>query len=65
MSAIRQIARVAKDATHHIYNHILMHLIATQLQFYYNNSFSTTMQIPYDYNYNITLMSFFHPFIKI
>jgi hypothetical protein len=27
-----------------------------------NNSFSTTMQLPYDYNHNVMLMSFFiHP----
>ncbi len=37
-------------------------LITTQLQLCLNNSFSTIMQLPYDYNYNVMLMSFFiHP----
>jgi hypothetical protein len=39
-----------------------MQLITTQLQLCRNNSFSTTMQLPYDYNHNIMLMSsFIHP----
>jgi hypothetical protein len=39
-----------------------LQLITTQLQFCCNNSFSTTMQLPYDYNHNVLLMSFFiHP----
>ncbi len=37
-------------------------LITTQLQLCRNNSFSTTMQLPYDYNHNVMLTSFFiHP----
>jgi hypothetical protein len=35
-----------------------MQLITTQLQFCCNNSFSTTI-IPYDYNHNFMLKSFF------
>jgi len=39
-----------------------MQLNITQLQLCCNNSFSTTMQLPYDYNHNVMLMSFFiHP----
>ncbi len=39
-----------------------LQLITTQLQLCHNNSFSTTMQLPYDYNHNVTLTSFFiHP----
>ncbi len=34
-------------------------LITTQLQLCHNNSFSTTMQCPYDYDDNVMLMSFF------
>jgi hypothetical protein len=56
MSAIEQVTR---NATHRIYNHMLMQLIATKLQFYHNNFFSTTMQLPYDYNHNVMLISFF------
>ncbi len=33
-------------------------LIITQLQFCHNNSFSTTMQLPYDYNHNVMMISF-------
>jgi hypothetical protein len=32
-------------------------LITTQLQLCHNNSFSTTMQLPYDYNHNVMLTS--------
>ncbi len=40
----------------------IVQLIRTQLQLCCNNSFPTTMQFPYDYNHNVTLMSFFiHP----
>jgi hypothetical protein len=40
----------------------IMQLIIIQLQFCCNNSFSTTMQLCYDYNHNIMMMSFFiHP----
>jgi hypothetical protein len=36
--------------------------ITTQLQLYHNNYFSTTMQLPNDYNHNVMLTSFFiHP----
>jgi hypothetical protein len=36
--------------------------ITIQLQLCHNNSFSTIMQLPYDYNHNAMLMSFFiHP----
>jgi len=35
-----------------------MQFITTQLQLCHNNSFSTTMQLPYDYYNNIMLMSF-------
>jgi hypothetical protein len=35
-----------------------MQLIATQLQLNHNY-FSTTMQLPYGYNHNVMLMSFF------
>jgi len=39
-----------------------MQLITIQLQLCHNNSFSTTMQFPYDYNHNVMLTSFFiHP----
>jgi hypothetical protein len=34
-----------------------MQFIAIHLQLYRNNSFSTTMQLPYDYNHNVMLMS--------
>ncbi len=55
VNAIGQVARVASIATHRIYD-------ATQLQLCCNNSFSTTMQLPYDYNHNVMLISFFiHP----
>ncbi len=37
----------------------IVQLITTQLQLCCNNSFSTTMQLPYDYNHNVILMSFF------
>jgi hypothetical protein len=58
MSAIGQITRAAKVAII-VYT---MQLITTQLQLCHNNSFSTTMQLPYDYNNNIMLTSFFiHP----
>ncbi len=53
MNDIRQVARVV---THCIYT---MQLITTQLQLCRNNSFSITMQLPYDYNHNVMLMSFF------
>ncbi len=36
-----------------------MQLITSQLQLCCNNFFSTTMQLPYDYNHNVMLMSFF------
>jgi hypothetical protein len=37
-------------------------LIAFQLQLYRHNSFSITMQLPYDYNHNVMLTLFFiHP----
>jgi hypothetical protein len=40
----------------------MVQLITTQLQFCHNNSFSTIMQLPNDYNHNVMLMSFFfHP----
>ncbi len=58
MNVIRQIAWVARNATHLIYNHNLVQLVATQLQFYHN-FFSTTMQLHYDYNYNVMMMSFY------
>jgi hypothetical protein len=39
-----------------------MQFITTQLQLFHNNSFSNIMQLPYDYNHNIMLTSFFiHP----
>jgi len=40
-------------ATHHIYNAI----VATQLQFCQNNSFSTTMQLYYNCTHDVMLMS--------
>jgi hypothetical protein len=36
-----------------------MQFITTQLQLCCNNSFSTTMQLPCDYNHNVMLTSFF------
>jgi hypothetical protein len=36
----------------------IVQLITIQLQICHNNSFSTTMQLPYDYNHNFMLMSF-------
>jgi hypothetical protein len=40
----------------------MVQLISTQLQFCRNNFFSTTMQLPCDYNHNVMLTSFFiHP----
>ncbi len=40
----------------------IVQLIITQLQLCCNNSFSTIMQLPYDYNHNVKLTSFFiHP----
>ncbi len=40
----------------------IVQLITIQLQLCYNNSFSTIMQLPYDYNHNIMFTSFFiHP----
>jgi hypothetical protein len=36
-----------------------MQLIATELELYCNNSFSTTMEFRYDYNHKIMLTSFF------
>jgi hypothetical protein len=60
-------------AIHHIYTlwvlsdklHIYtMEFITIQFQLCRNNSFSTTMQLPYDYNHNVMLKSFFlHPSI--
>jgi hypothetical protein len=65
MCDIEQIAWVTRDATHHIYDHTQMQLIATQmqliatqLQLCHNNYFSTTMQLPYDTNHNGMLTSF-------
>ncbi len=58
-NVIRQVARVAKDVTHHIYNHTLVQPITIQLQFHYNNPFSTTMQFPYNHNHNVMLTSLF------
>jgi hypothetical protein len=40
-----------KVVIHHIYNVI-------QLQFNQNNSFSTTMQLHYNYTHDVTLTSF-------
>jgi hypothetical protein len=42
-------------------------IIATQLQLCQNHSFSTTMQLHYNYNHNVilTLVIFIHPSIKI
>jgi hypothetical protein len=37
---IGQVAQVAKDAIHYTYNHTLMQLITTQLQFCHNNFFN-------------------------
>jgi hypothetical protein len=55
VNAIRQVTRVA---THRIYGATHYNSITT----YRNNFFSTTMQLPYDYNHNVKLMSFFiHP----
>jgi hypothetical protein len=42
-----------KVATHYIYGAI----IATQLQLCLNNSFSTTMQLHYNYTYDVMLTS--------
>jgi len=54
MSAIGQVARVA---THRIYDATHYNSIATL-----SHQFSTTMQLPYDYNHNVILTSFFiHP----
>jgi hypothetical protein len=40
----------------------MVQLITTQLQLYRNNSFSTLMHLPYNYNHNVMLMSsFIHP----
>jgi len=55
VNAMRQVARVAIIAIHHIYG--ATHTI--QLQLCCNNSFSTIMQLFYDYNYNVMLTSFF------
>jgi hypothetical protein len=56
-------------ATHYIYMLSMLsnklqelqklQFIIIQLQLCHNNSFSTTMQLPYDYNHNVILMSFF------
>ncbi len=35
-----------------------MQLTTIQLQLCHNNSFSTTMQLPYDYNHNVMMTSF-------
>jgi hypothetical protein len=59
INIIEQVAWVARNATHSMYNLILMQLITTQLQLSHNNSFSTTMQLRYDYNHNVTLTSYF------
>jgi hypothetical protein len=59
MSVIEQITWVAKDATHHMYDLILMQLIANQLQLNHDN-FSTTIQLPYDYNHNVMISFFIH-----
>jgi hypothetical protein len=49
-------------AIHHLYNATHYNSITTQLQLCHNNSFSTIMQFPYDYNDNVMLTSFFiHP----
>jgi hypothetical protein len=59
INVIEQVAWVARNVTHHIYNHILVQLIAIQLQLC-RNSFSTIKQLPpYDYNHNVMSMSFF------
>jgi hypothetical protein len=48
--------------THLQFTIYTMQLITTQLQLCCNNSFSTTMQFPYDYIHNVMLTSFFiHP----
>jgi hypothetical protein len=36
----------------------MMQFITTQFQLCRNNFFSTTMQLPYDYNHNVMMMSF-------
>jgi len=36
-----------------------MQLITTQLKLCRNNSFSTTMQLPHEYNHNVMLTSYF------
>jgi len=52
MNVIKQIAKVAK-----------LQLIVTQLQLCRNHSFSTIVQLHYNYNHNImlTLIFFIHP----
>jgi len=53
VSVIKQIAWVAKVC---IYGAIHCNSIASQLQLCWNNSFSTIMQLHYDYNHNIMLL---------
>jgi hypothetical protein len=55
MSVIRQVAWIARDAILCIYYLTLMQL----MQLTCNNSFSTTMELPYNYNHIAMLTSFF------
>jgi hypothetical protein len=52
---IRVIEQVAWISIHCIYNS----LWCNSLQLYCNNSFSTIMQLPYNYNHDVMLTSFF------
>ncbi len=53
MSVIEQVVTIAKVAIHHIYDAIHYNSITTLSQ-----QFFSTMQLPYDYNHNVMLMSF-------
>ncbi len=58
--------RVPLDKSHELQEmQLTIYMISFQcnsLQLCHNNSFSTTMRLPYDYNHNVMLTSFFiHP----
>ncbi len=54
MSAIKQVAKIAKVAIHHIYDTTHYNSITTLSQ-----QKISTMRLPYDYNHNVMLMSVF------
>jgi hypothetical protein len=61
VSVIGQVAKAAELQELQLIVYTVQ-LITTQLQLCHNNSLSTTMLLPYDYNHNVMLTSFsIHP----